>query len=331
MRKRIEWTEFEQSTVYSATVDLLKDRKAELPISTSKARLVFLQAVRDAQVALPENRRRKYILAVENITGDLRQRFIDNGILPRDLESLKVRRGKAKEAQVEEVRDPRDDRIVELTGQIDDAQRLLGEKDGLIETLRGRIVVLESQPTPLALMQNFIADTIALAFQKVGDAQKPHGVRMPATFHKAPPGVERDDPSPDAIIEKRKEDLPAFERERRKDPQYLSGNSEEMRLPKITVIGGGVAGKRHAAPLPQAFLGKARVTVYDEENIQVAKEKARNADMTFMLMGACSHSMVEGIISVTDHYQRVANYNYEHLKNLINNWLEKEWSATAKA
>lgn len=101
-RARVDWTTYEQAQFYAAVVDLLKGRKIELPISTAAGRTAFLQACRDAQVAIVENRRRN-IASIDNITGDLRRRFIETGVLPQHPEKLKkggeVARGRRRPAR----------------------------------------------------------------------------------------------------------------------------------------------------------------------------------------------------------------------------------------
>lgn len=334
-RKRIDWTEYEQATMYSAIVELLKSRKIETPISTAKGRTAFLNVARDAQVALPENRRRKHLNSLDNITGALRQRFIDNGILPRNLEALK------KGAKVK-APDPREEKIAELTqqleqvreewaNQLEQAKQQCTQLQTINNDLRERITVLENQPTPMMMLQEAIADTLALAMRKANDVNKPAFFR-PGGGSVAPKsaGIRRDDdPTHDeaAFVERRKENLPVFERERRKDPSPTSSAGEK--LPKVVIVANGRAVQSTAEPAIKGLVHQARFTIVSGDNIHALKDKVRNADMTFVLIGSVSHATTNSVTQATRHFERVHNWGADNLRSRIKVWLEREWD-TAK-
>lgn len=306
-RKRVDWTDFEQAQVYSAVVDLLKAKKIATPVEPGKNGALFMNVMREAQVVLPDKRRRPLanVDALPPAT-PLAKRFMDNGIIPKDYYFSYRRRATKKAGVPEEAPDPRDQEIVDLRNQLDAAQTGIREFQALAEQLRGRVLELENQPSPMQVMQRAIAETLAMALQMHEDRKKPDFMR------------------PEPPVERRKEELPAFEIERRK-----SGGVPEQpatpRLPKILIAGGVSPEKIQAVTKP--FEGKVRFTTWRDESYDMLEARAKGADMTFALMGAISHDAVAIIMRSTRFYQRVANYSDNHLRNLIQNWLDKEWQS----
>lgn len=175
--KRVDWTDYEQSQVYSAAVEMLKQRKVQLPISNSAGRVAFLKVMRECQVVLPDNRRRPHINSLENISGDLATRFITNNVLTKDFKNLK--KGSDKKLK-EQAPDPQALRIQELEAEVAGNKQYIQEREDRITELEARIVELQSQPTPMQLIQKFVADTLAMALTQAN--------RHPLSDYKGTPG-----------------------------------------------------------------------------------------------------------------------------------------------
>jgi hypothetical protein len=213
--KRIDWTEYEQAQVYAATVDLLDNRKVALPVEGFKGGKAFMQAIRDAQVALPEKRRRP-LASIDAVSGDLRKRFIDAGILPRDIDSL--RRGADKKSAAPEAPDPKDERIAELEQQVSRLEDEVSSLEQANTTQAGRIAELEARPDAMTVVQQWVARTLSLALIAADDAKKPAAMRVEP--------------------QQTKEALPQFEKDRRKDPVAAAAGSARPFRAKVAVIGG---------------------------------------------------------------------------------------------
>lgn len=219
MGKRVDWTAYEQGQVYAATVDLLKNRKVSLPVEPPGKE--FLQAIRDAQVSLPENRRRPFA-SIDSLTGDLAKRFVDNGIIRKDHHES-YRRGwnkKQKNAEAPEV-DPRDTRIEELQHEVTGNNQYIQELHGRISSLEAELEYWKNQPGPMDFIQQWVAQTLSLAMQGAEAAKR-----------RSEGGME---PAPDLLERYRKQPIPQFERERRKDPTPTPGTGDLR--PKFAVVG----------------------------------------------------------------------------------------------
>lgn len=210
--KRIDWTVFEQSQIFAATFQLVQNRKLQLPVEGSPGCSSFLQAMRDAQVgALPGNRQRT-LSSIDAVTGDLLKRFQDNGVLPRDLKTL--RRG----YKLKEKSDPRDLRIAALEEQVKKLEGDCSLANDQRSDAWEQIKALQARPDAMTVVQQWVAKTLSLALIAAEDAKKPHALR----------------------IEPVKEVLPEFERARRKHPEQAASAAGIFK-PKLAIIGGQAA------------------------------------------------------------------------------------------
>lgn len=152
--KRVDWTEDEMDKLFTAVVSLAKERP----------NIKLLEAVRLAQLTvLTENRRRNLIM-MSHITKYLRDRFITNGMLPKDWENHKRKQHRVK------VDDPKDDQIAALEAQI---KTLTEDLKGMDE----ENTRLLTQPSPLELIEDFFARIIRKGL-KPEEPAKPHGITL---------------------------------------------------------------------------------------------------------------------------------------------------------
>jgi hypothetical protein len=210
---KIKWTTTEQADFYAAFVAEMKERKLQFPVKAMDLR-PLLESARVAMKVLKVERRRD-ITSIDSIRGEVAQRLIDNGFFPRKyLEELRKKRIKAEDKP-----DPRDELIKHL-------ETTLAERDADLAALRdnlagaeSRIAQLEQQPSPVDLIKSFFSDIIAEGLEKRERAGKPAHMIIPPT---------RKDEGP----------LPAFERERRKDPVAVAqGAPGAAGKPKFALVG----------------------------------------------------------------------------------------------
>jgi hypothetical protein len=215
--KRIDWTTYENAQVYAATMDLLAKRKVALPVSDPQSGKLFMQAIRDAQVVITENRRRA-LTSIDAVSGELRKRFQDNGVLPQHIDCL--RRGYKKRADREQqVEDPKDVRIRELEAQVkvleEENQALEDEQDDFTD----RIKELEARPDAMQVVQQWCSKMLA-------DALRDALPSMPKVADLS------------AQVAPKKEPLPQFERDRRRDPEAAASGGSPKAKKRIAIIGG---------------------------------------------------------------------------------------------
>lgn len=192
-KSKIIWTLTEESDFYAAFISELQHRKMTFPVDNSRLGDI-MKAARDAVKVIKVERRRD-ITSVDSIRGEIAKRLIDNGFFPRNY-MVSLRRGYRAGDQEGEP-DPKDIRIADLMNQIEAADRDLAEYKLTVQNLRDRMQLMSEQPTPVQLIEDFFARIIA------------KGLGMKAASEK---------PAHAIISNVKKEELPEFERERRKDP-----------------------------------------------------------------------------------------------------------------
>lgn len=240
-RPRVDWTDFEQAQVYAATVDLLKAKKIATPVEPGKNGALFMSVLREAQVVLPEKRRRP-LANVDALptSSPLAKRFVENQIIPKDYYQVYRRRANKKASPADEPQvDPRILELETLNQQYVEQITSLGQRLADAET---KLHAYARQPTPMQLIQRFVADTLAMALIQVEDHKKPAGFR--------PPLEERRQPQEQMP-------LPEFERERRRDPMPTPGLPSDK--PRIVVVGGS-----------------------DKDYARIQNEVGRHADMRYI-------------------------------------------------
>lgn len=136
---RVKWTEAEMDTLYTATADLMKN----------DSKLKLIKAVMQAQIVLPESRRRKFTVPM-NIPEYLRNRFIVNGQLPKD---WGVAKGKPDEL------DPRDEQIATLKSNL---ETITAENERLQAELNAYRYA-PKPPTEIEVIRKFCAGILAEA------------------------------------------------------------------------------------------------------------------------------------------------------------------------
>lgn len=238
-RGRIIWTGFEEDTLFTAVKDLMtKDKK-----------LTIIKAMQQAQIALTASRRRT-VNAITNIPHALRERFIVNELLDKNWESS--RRQKRPEGP-----DPKEERIREMQGELDTTGAKLADAQKEIERLLLR-------PEPMVVIQNWIAETLALALQK---GRELPGVRM--TPNQVVPQSPRHHPEP------------------RKEPDYFR--------PNLLIIGLDATGREEAK---KRFEGKAVIRSWWEgpdASLNTLKELIDRADFTFVCMRTSSPATIGAV------------------------------------
>ena len=122
----------------------------------------FVHAVIEAQVVLPQNRRRE-INSIDGIAGEFRKRFVDNGFLPADVAPF--RKG-YKPPEEREENDPQKIRIAELTAERDElgtrVDELKTQNKGLVEESLRLRRELQGMPSEANVVKNFVADILYL-------------------------------------------------------------------------------------------------------------------------------------------------------------------------
>jgi len=148
MKKRVQWTEYEQDTLFSSIKDVF----------AKKPKLGLLEIAKLAQVALPTDRRRGYLNAIGNMPEYLRKKLIEANILATDWE-LKGRGSRSKPV------DPNEARINQLADERDQALKLAVEHETVAKAARAEIAQLHtqlrSQPTEAEVIKKFIVDILA--------------------------------------------------------------------------------------------------------------------------------------------------------------------------
>lgn len=180
--QRVEWTDFEQETLFAAVTDLARQQPG----------ISLVKAMQMAQVSIHDARRRRKITSISNIPIGLRNRFIQVGLLARDWEK-QLRRVRKDVAAPQE--DPRDARIRDLEAEVTKLREELRDAEVEVRELRNR-------PTPTQLIQTFIADTLALALQKSRAVPGPGLTPVAAAFAAAarPHKHEEQRPQPRDIV-----------------------------------------------------------------------------------------------------------------------------------
>lgn len=176
---RIQWTESEQDTLYTAIADQLK----------KSPKLYIIKAATNAQLALPANRRRRLVL-VENLPDYLRKRLILNGMLPENWQGVRLRqRDRAPKLSAEQ--------IIKLQGDNATLRADLAKALSELQQQRAELNTYRNMPKPPSeadVVKRFLADILA-------DALASHkalpGPRMEPV--KAPPGP-RHNPEAKSIL-----------------------------------------------------------------------------------------------------------------------------------
>ena len=295
---RIDWTDFEEDKVARATLDILRAEHVKMPIDDPwKRNGPLLAAVRKAQVVLPENRRRP--IANRDTVAGISPLFVK-------LEILKPEDSPAKSSGVKK-EDPTERRLNQIADERDAAMSLATELQEKLSSANAEIRALKVEvaktPRERDVLVNFFGDIMYAAQAKSRAVNKPD--------------VEVTPPPPDP--ERRAQQVVVAE-ERRK---IEASQGSTVRLPKV-LIAGGIQQER-LNRLAAHFDGKIRFIFWRDESYDVLADRAKGADMTYALMGAIDHGAVGKIMNSTRFFQRVQTYSDEHLKNLISNWLAKEW------
>lgn len=203
MRKRIDWTLLEQSDWHNAFLLELQQRKVPLPVSAQYMKEVMASA-REALKVLKVERRRPFTSA-DSFRG-VSERLIDAGVFPRDyLKSL--RRGARGKRKL----DQKDEKIALLEQALAKRDQQQAEDGEVIARLQAQVQELENQPSPLAVLENFLVSVIRRGL-KPEESPKPHGITVKAT-------------------------IPQHEKDRRKDPMgfaaALAGGNTK---PKFAIV-----------------------------------------------------------------------------------------------
>lgn len=239
---KIIWNVTEEADWYAAFLEGLKERKVPTPVGPGHLKEV-MEAAREALKVLRVERRRS-ITSIDAIRGELGKRLVGNNIFPRNYLDV-LRRGAAKKAIEPEI-DPNLQRISELEAEITKHTSYIEELENRLETAQGRINELENQPTPMQLLQRAVAETLAMALTMAEDQKKPAGLRVPG-------GEPSQAGKSTTEADRRKEDIPQFERDRRKDPIAFTSAinaSTPGNRPKFALIAdftGGDKANIHAA------------------------------------------------------------------------------------
>lgn len=267
--KRVEWSEFEQDTLYSAVVAVLK----------RDPRLTLIKAMQASQIALQDEKRRRNINAIANFPAPLRNRFITAGLLSKDWEKTRRRRETTPSGP-----DPKDQRIEELEAEVN---RLAEE----LRAARIQVAQLEAEPGAMETIQNFIAETAALAMQKLRAV--PGGAPMSFT--------------PNAAV-----------RPPKHDPKPRTGS--DTRPPILLLVG---LGREEIAPYERKFNGRAYFRYWSDGKLHTLAEILRRAEFTFIRNEPpLSQPTLDTIRGITDKFQNVVAVPHR-MEEEIENYLAR--------
>lgn len=246
-KAKIIWTLTEESDFYAAFVTSLQKRRLAFPVQSSDLKAI-MESAREGVLVLKVERRRE-MSSVDSIRGDVAKRLIDNGIFPRNyLEALR------RNAKVANDDDPQAKRIEELTAKVTQLEGQLQASEEEIGMLGDQLREAQNQPTPAQAIQRLVAETLAMALSLHDDSRKPEGVR----------------------VQREREEIPAFERERRKDPvAAASGGVNGARKPKFALVADFVGSDKAAI---QSALGELADLRYLDAQAKLQGLKDFNAN-----------------------------------------------------
>lgn len=214
MGTRVDWTPEERQKWRDAAIELLKQRKFKPPkdwIGLGH----FMKIAREAQIVLPENRRRQ-LHSTHTMEPDFKF-FIDAGFLPANV--LDLKKGAAKRR--EEAQDPNVIRINQISDERDKAIELALQEEMRRKTAEAEVQVLRSRlaqvPSEAQVIKTFIADILSdvqargRALPGPTSAQINETVAAAATtLQAATSQLKRHDPTPQSQDKPRKPKVLVF-------------------------------------------------------------------------------------------------------------------------
>ena len=186
--KRIFWTDYEQSEVYRVFTELVEQKKIKdrpVPNSYSRDGSLVMSLLRQAQLVLPENRRRS-LANIEALTPELGERLALHGYFPKNWRTFYKKKIEQRKEAAAEV-DPQAKLIQELQARVAELEQRIKDSEEQREGLSQALVNLRNQPTFGEQLQSWIADTLALALTRAEDMKKPTFMR-PAGGQASPEG-----------------------------------------------------------------------------------------------------------------------------------------------
>lgn len=176
-RTRIDWTDHELVVLYKGAKELW-----EGPGGKNKS---LIELVRLAQIALPENRRRKHMQGPTNVPKELRAQLFKEGI------GKVTSRATAAFASVDKPKSKEELRIEQLANERDAALQLAAEQEQRANSLQAELNAYRNMPPPptaLEVLKGFIAD---IAADVVARQNMVQGLRMQPV---QPPPAPKHDP-----------------------------------------------------------------------------------------------------------------------------------------
>ena len=175
--KRIFWTEYDQSEVYRVMTELVDQKKITdrpLPNSYTKDGSLVMNLLRQAQLTLQQNRRRK-LGNIDAVPTELGNRLALNGYFPKNWKDFYKKSRKAREAPPEV--DPQAKLIQELQAKLSELEQRLKDSEEQREGLSKALIDLRNQPSFGDQLQHWIATTLSMAMNMTEDQHKPAFMR----------------------------------------------------------------------------------------------------------------------------------------------------------
>lgn len=236
-RQRVDWSDWEAMQYRTSMKEALQQRKVKLPIDTPRGRTTFFKVSKEIMAILKNahgNFRPRNIVSIENITGDLRRWFIDNGVFYPDLRAMK--RYEKERPTVGAAPDPKDERIAELQLEVEAQKQTVVDLLNDLKTAKAEVAELRAKPDAFTVVQRWVAQTLAMALSQA-DAEK-------KGWTSVPPQPKEPIRPEDSILERyTKEPIPDFERARRKDPTPTQGTGDLR--PKFAIVADFVGVDKH--------------------------------------------------------------------------------------
>lgn len=285
-KARVKWEEWEQDKLFTAIIDL----------HTQEPKETIFRLVEKAQIVLDAHRRRGHIKGIDHIPRYLRSRLAAQGL-------LKIEEGNRT--------DRIDPNVVRLNQVADERDQAMRERDALqvqVTVLQGEVRDLQKQlaavPGPLEVIKNFLSDVGADIIKKsrsigtdANRAQLAEIQRREAAQHQHQQNTKHD---------------PEPRQEPKTLPVHLICGLRQDQRPYFETY----------------FQERVRLKFYwKEAGVGVGTsglgDKAMHADMVWILMPNVTPDVVQVVSHATEKFQRVVEYRRDALRDLIDQWLER--------
>jgi hypothetical protein len=206
---RIHWTQDEIRTVVRTAKEVKAGDKG-----MSYARMMEL-----AQLSIPPHRRRQ-IKAITGQRPELLSALAAEGLISVDTGPVRAKPLDPNLTRINQLADERDKAIESLAA----AEQRIGQLNEEVTRLRAAV------RSEAEVVKGFVSDILATALQRVEDSKKPQAVRL----------------EPIVYPQQQKEEIPEWERERRRDPTPKPTGNGAHKV-KVAIVGG--SNPDHAAIL----------------------------------------------------------------------------------